>query len=102
MTTKLSGVPTGLRWLGLAIGLAAIIILFKQFHITDLIQSNLKSALTWVEGLGAIAPVAFIIIYNLATVLLIPGSILTLGGGVLFGIGWGSFYVFIAATLGAD
>jgi uncharacterized membrane protein YdjX (TVP38/TMEM64 family) len=101
MTTKLSGVPTWLRWLGLAIGLAAIIILFKQFHITDLIQSNLKSALTWVEGLGAIAPVAFIIIYNLATVLLIPGSILTLGGGVLFGIGWGSFYVFIAATLGA-
>jgi uncharacterized membrane protein YdjX (TVP38/TMEM64 family) len=101
MTTKLSGVPTWVRWLGLAIALAITLILFKQFHVTDWIQSNLRSALTWVEGLGAIAPIAFIIIYNLATVLLIPGSILTLGGGVLFGIGWGSFYVFIAATLGA-
>jgi uncharacterized membrane protein YdjX (TVP38/TMEM64 family) len=101
MTPKSSGSPPRLGWLGLAIALAATIILFKQFHITDLIQATLKSSLAWVEGLGAIAPIAFIIIYNIATVLLIPGSILTLGGGVLFGIGWGSFYVFIAATLGA-
>jgi uncharacterized membrane protein YdjX (TVP38/TMEM64 family) len=101
MTLQSPSLPTWLKWLGLAIGLAAVIILVKQFHIAELIQANLKSALTWVEGLGAIAPIAFILIYNIATVFLIPGSILTLGGGVLFGIGWGSFYVIIAATLGA-
>jgi uncharacterized membrane protein YdjX (TVP38/TMEM64 family) len=64
-------------------------------------QDLLQNILTWVQGLGAIAPVAFILIYNIATVLLIPGSILTLGGGVLFGLVWGSIYVLIAATLGA-
>jgi uncharacterized membrane protein YdjX (TVP38/TMEM64 family) len=64
-------------------------------------QDLLQNILTWVQGLGPIAPVAFILIYNIATVLLIPGSVLTLGGGVLFGLVWGSIYVLIAATLGA-
>jgi uncharacterized membrane protein YdjX (TVP38/TMEM64 family) len=66
-----------------------------------LLQELLQNTLTWIEGLGAIAPLAFIVMYNLATVLLIPGSILTLGSGVLFGLWWGSLYVFFAATLGA-
>jgi uncharacterized membrane protein YdjX (TVP38/TMEM64 family) len=66
-----------------------------------LLQQILQHALTWVEQLGPIAPIAFIVIYNLATVLLIPGSVLTLGSGVLFGLWWGSLVVFVAATLGA-
>ncbi|MBF2066988.1 MAG: TVP38/TMEM64 family protein [Calothrix sp. C42_A2020_038] len=65
------------------------------------IQSLLQQSLIWVRSLGVLAPIAFIIIYNLATVLFIPGSVLTLGGGVLFGLFWGSIYVFVAATLGA-
>ena len=64
-------------------------------------RSLLQNALTWVESLGSIAPIAFIVLYNVATVLLIPGSVLTLGSGVLFGLFWGSLYVFFAATLGA-
>jgi uncharacterized membrane protein YdjX (TVP38/TMEM64 family) len=38
---------------------------------------------------------------NLATLLFVPGSLLTVKGGCLFGIVWGSVYVLIAATLGA-
>ena len=66
-----------------------------------MLQELLQTALTWVESLGSIAPIAFIALYNVATVLLIPGSVLTLGSGVLFGLFWGSLYVFFAATLGA-
>ena len=66
-----------------------------------MLQDVLRDSLTWVQGLGAIAPIGFILIYNLATVLFVPGLILTLGGGVLFGLGFGTVYVFIAATLGA-
>ncbi len=66
-----------------------------------MLQELLQNALTWVESLGSIAPIAFIVLYNIATVLLIPGSVLTLGGGVLFGLFLGSVYVFFAATLGA-
>jgi uncharacterized membrane protein YdjX (TVP38/TMEM64 family) len=66
-----------------------------------MLQDILRDSLSWVQGLGPIAPIGFILIYNLATVLFVPGLILTLGGGVLFGLGFGTVYVFIAATLGA-
>ena len=53
------------------------------------------------DSLGAVGAIAFIIIYILATVAFFPGSILTLGAGVVFGVVLGSFYVFIGATIGA-
>jgi uncharacterized membrane protein YdjX (TVP38/TMEM64 family) len=74
-----------------------IIIIAKFLNL----QSLLQQSLIWVQSLGIWGPAAFILIYNLATILFIPGSVLTLGGGVLFGVFWGSFYVFIAATFGA-
>ncbi len=64
-------------------------------------QQLLRNALQWVDDLGAIAPIAFIIIFIIATVAFLPGSILTLGGGVLFGVFQGSIYVFLGATIGA-
>lgn len=64
-------------------------------------QELLRNALQWVDDLGAIAPIAFVSIYAIATVAFLPGSILTLGAGVVFGIVQGSIYVFIGATIGA-
>ena len=64
-------------------------------------QQILRNALQWVDDLGAIAPIAFMLIYIIATVAFLPGSILTLGAGVLFGIVRGSIYVFFGATIGA-
>jgi uncharacterized membrane protein YdjX (TVP38/TMEM64 family) len=64
------------------------------------LQMWLRDALTWIENLGAIGGVAFIILYIVAAVAFLPGSILTLGAGVVFGVIWGAIYVFIGATLG--
>jgi uncharacterized membrane protein YdjX (TVP38/TMEM64 family) len=64
-------------------------------------QEWLRNALQWIDSLGTVGAIAFITIYILATVAFIPGSILTFGSGVLFGVVWGSLYVFISATLGA-
>ncbi|MEY2984943.1 MAG: hypothetical protein RLZZ568_1560 [Cyanobacteriota bacterium] len=64
-------------------------------------QQLLQEILAWIEGLGPAAAIAFIGFYALATVALLPGSVLTIGGGVLFGVVWGSIYVFVGATLGA-
>jgi uncharacterized membrane protein YdjX (TVP38/TMEM64 family) len=47
------------------------------------------------------APIAFVAVYALATVLFIPGSMLTLAGGALFGPVAGTFYSLTGATLGA-
>ncbi|WP_228019933.1 TVP38/TMEM64 family protein [Sphaerospermopsis sp. LEGE 08334] len=64
-------------------------------------QAILKDALQWIDSLGTVGAIAFIAIYIMATVAFLPGSILTLGAGVLFDVFWGSVYVFIGATLGA-
>jgi uncharacterized membrane protein YdjX (TVP38/TMEM64 family) len=61
----------------------------------------LHRLLEWIAALGPIAPLVFIAIYIVACVMFIPGSILTLGAGFLFGVVWGSICVSIAATLGA-
>ncbi|MEH2054476.1 TVP38/TMEM64 family protein [Nostoc sp.] len=64
-------------------------------------QAILHEALQWIDSLGALGAIAFIALYIIATVAFFPGSILTLGAGVIFGVVWGSLYVFIGATLGA-
>ncbi len=64
-------------------------------------QIWLRNALQWIDGLGAVGALAFILLYIVATVAFLPGSILTLGAGVVFGVVMGSLYVFIGATIGA-
>jgi uncharacterized membrane protein YdjX (TVP38/TMEM64 family) len=61
----------------------------------------LRSSLEWVGSLGAWGPLIYIFIYVLACVLFLPGSVLTLGAGVLFGVIKGSIIVSISSTLGA-
>ncbi len=55
----------------------------------------------WVGSAGAAAPWLFMAVYALATVLFLPGSLLTLAGGALFGPLWGTLYNLSGATLGA-
>ncbi|MBW4676241.1 MAG: TVP38/TMEM64 family protein [Desmonostoc geniculatum HA4340-LM1] len=64
-------------------------------------QAILQDALQWINSLGRVGAIAFIALYIIATVAFFPGSVLTLGSGVIFGVIWGSLYVFIGATLGA-
>ena len=61
----------------------------------------LRELLQWISGLGSSAPLVFIPLYVVACVLFVPGSILTLSAGFLFGVVRGSVYVSVAATLGA-
>lgn len=87
-------------WLRLALAVVAAVILLaaaRYFHVQDI----LKKSLGWVAGLGSLGPIIFIGIYILACVLFIPGFILTLGAGFVFGVVKGSVIVSIAATLGA-
>ncbi|OZH54462.1 SNARE associated Golgi family protein [Hydrocoleum sp. CS-953] len=85
------------KFILLFILVTSLIITGKYFNLPQV----LRNTLIWIESLGFWSPITFIIIYNLATLLLIPGSVLTLGGGVIFGVFRGSIYVFLASTLGA-
>ena len=79
-----------------ALGIVLFVVA-KEFHVQD----RLKQALDWVGQLGPWGAVIFIAIYVVATVFFIPGSVLTLGAGAVFGVAWGSIYVSIGSTLGA-
>ena len=98
---------SGLKFL-VAMGLVAIVLLltptpaWAQSADAGLNpQDWLRDSLQWIDDLGWLGAIAFIAIYIVATVAFLPGSILTLGAGVVFGVIQGSIYVFIGATLGA-
>ena len=77
--------------------IAALVVTAKYFDL----QQVFRDTLVWISGLGSVAPLIFIAIYILACVLLLPGAILTLGAGVVFGVVKGSIVVSIGSTLGA-
>ena len=60
-----------------------------------------------VDGLGVLrssvwAPVAFVVIYATATAVALPGSILTIAGGAVFGFWGGAVLNTIGANIGAN
>jgi len=90
-------VSSNWRWVLYATAGVALVLALKYFHVQDL----LKAALDWIGKLGPWGPVIFVGLYVVATVLFVPGSVLTPGAGAVFGVMLGSVCVSISATLGA-
>jgi uncharacterized membrane protein YdjX (TVP38/TMEM64 family) len=53
------------------------------------------------QRFGRWAPILFLLLYTFATVLFVPGSVLTVAGGAVFGPIWGTLWNLTGATLGA-
>ena len=81
--------------------LVSVITLFLAMRFLPL-QQWLKSFNDWVGQMGVVGVFIFIGVYVLATVLLAPGSILTIGAGFAFGLWKGFLAVSVGATLGAS
>jgi uncharacterized membrane protein YdjX (TVP38/TMEM64 family) len=60
-----------------------------------------EAIVPWVEGLGIWGPLVFMGIYGLAPALFVPGAVLTLAGGALFGPLLGASLSLLGATVGA-
>jgi uncharacterized membrane protein YdjX (TVP38/TMEM64 family) len=87
-------------WVRVALVVVAVVALLLLLRWLN-VREALIGALEWIRGLGAIGSLIFILLYVLATVLFVPGSILTLGAGFVFGVVRGSILVSVSATLGA-
>ena len=87
--------PAALRW---ATGLALLVLIAATLALRDRFDAAALSA--WVQDAGAAGPVVFITVYAAATVLFLPGALLTLVGGALFGPVWGTLWNLTGATLG--
>lgn len=84
------------RWFVLVVvvtGIAVALMYRDQFDAAALEQ--------WVQDAGLAGPLVFMAIYAIATIFFLPGSVLTLAGGALFGPILGTFYNLTGATVGA-
>ncbi len=78
------------------VGIGALLLGARQ------LGGTLPQLATWVEGLGALGPLVFIAAYVVGVVAFLPGALLTMTGGALFGIGPGTLYAFVAAVIGSS
>ncbi len=84
------------RW-ALFLALSGMIV--AAFFYRDQLDAN--SLRQWIEGAGLAAPLLFIALYAMATVLFLPGTVMTLAGGALFGPLLGTLYNLVGAVIGA-
>jgi uncharacterized membrane protein YdjX (TVP38/TMEM64 family) len=89
--------PRWRRWVGL-LGVAAALV---TVAIVVDVGPLLSDVIEGIAGLGAWGPLLFVLAYVVAAVFFVPGSVLTLGAGAVYGVLWGSVYASIGATLGA-
>lgn len=82
----------------LVLGLLVSAVAYFALHRDYLAGPGLEHEL---RRFGRLAPVLFILLYALATVLFLPGSLLTVTGGAIFGWAWGTLWNLLGATLGA-
>lgn len=76
----------------------AVIILSRALGVGE----QLERLRVWISSLGALGPLAFAVIYAVATVAALPGSALSIVAGAIFGPVLGVVTVIFAATLGAS
>ena len=82
--------------LGLA-GLAAAVVALRLLPVARWLQDlNDLFGRFGLLGIGL-----FVVVYALAAVLFVPGSALTVGAGVVYGLAWGCAAVSAGSTLGA-
>jgi uncharacterized membrane protein YdjX (TVP38/TMEM64 family) len=91
---------TKIPWGRIVAGLAALgsfILLVRLLPIGPW----LKAFQAWARGLGLAGLALYALIYAVCTVLFVPGSVLTLGAGAIYGLWLGTAVVLVGANLGA-
>lgn len=61
-------------------------------------QNQLKM---WLDKMGIFAPIIYVLLYTIGTLLILPSTPLNLTGGAFFGIWWGTFWTTVAAIIAA-
>ncbi|MDH5446721.1 MAG: TVP38/TMEM64 family protein [Gammaproteobacteria bacterium] len=82
--------------------LFALLITLIAVTIQNRQQLDALALQQWVDQAGLAGPLIFMLIYAIGTVLFLPGSVLTLAGGAIFGPLMGTIYNLTGATLGAS
>jgi uncharacterized membrane protein YdjX (TVP38/TMEM64 family) len=86
------------------IRLSAIVVVIGALSVLPFllpIQGPIRDFLDWVRGLGAWGLVALALFWIPAAILLVPGTVITLAGGALFGVVEATIAISLGSTVGA-
>ncbi|MHC5024676.1 MAG: VTT domain-containing protein [Planctomycetota bacterium] len=97
ITVLANRIATPVKWVSIGLMVAAILVLIRALPFDRVVDSLIAR----IETLGVWGPVALAGVYVVATVLLLPGSVLTLAAGAVFGLVEGTIAVSIGSTTGA-
>jgi uncharacterized membrane protein YdjX (TVP38/TMEM64 family) len=98
---RAKGTPEGKGGAGkLLLGLLVVGALVAAFTLLPLTRW-LLGTVEWVRGAGGTGAAVYVALYVTAAVLLLPGSVLTLAAGFLYGPLWGTLLVSPASVLAA-
>ena len=86
------------QWLAAGLTLIALSVAASFLPLADWIDA-LDG---WVDALGPFGIVVFALVYAVATVLFIPGSVLSIASGLIFGLVLGTLAAWSGAVLGAS
>lgn len=89
--------PDVVRWVSVALIVVALLVIAHALPIRQLTETGADQ----IKRLGFWGPAVYGLIYVAATVLFVPGSILTLTAGAVFGLVVGLITVSLGATTGA-
>lgn len=101
-STRDTGASSAVRPRRLAHSFAVLVAVVALVAAGRALGARMAEVVAWIDGLGAAAPVAFVFVYACATVAFVPGFILTLAAGAIFGLALGTLYTLIAASCGAS
>ena len=82
---------------GLLLFAGGVILAQRVFPIADWIAVVQQRVMQW----GAMSAICYPLLYALCNVLLLPGGILSIGGGFFFGLWWGFLIVWVGNVAGA-
>ena len=85
------------RWIVVAVVVVAVFVAARVLPVGEW----LRDFQSWVAQRGIWGGVIYGIVYTVAVLLFVPGSVLTIGAGLVFGLLWGTVIVSLASTTAA-
>lgn len=84
------------KWLLVLTGIGLAIWLGRSVLDVDAEQLRI-----WIESYGIWAPLVYIVLYTIRPLIFFPASLLSLAGGLVFGVWLGTLYTIVGAVSGA-
>lgn len=97
IATKLHHYGDLIKWISVVVIVVSVVALIRAFPFGHAIGAGTA----WIEGLGFWGPLVYGLIYAIATVLFVPGSILTVTAGAIFGLWTGFLTTWLGSTIAA-